>query len=289
MTHAPSWSSWTLASVMPFVLIAAGWLYARAYRRARRAPVRSSPGIGHWLPYYCGLALLAVALVSPLDAIGDRWLLSAHMLQHVLLADIAPALIVLGLRAPLLPLGLSKRMLRGLAHRGPVGRILTAAMRPWVVLPLWALATWVWAIPRVFDFAAAHSGVHALEHATLFYTGLALWWLVIDPLPSERRKPNGVRLAYLGFTRAATAVVCVPLTWGTSTFYSLYEHAPRGYGISALTDQQLAGASMCFLELFVFGIAFAAVFVDNLAKDARAQDLADRYEATAIKVADGAP
>ena len=105
---APGWSSWTLDPVVPLALVAAATLYLRAYGRARRGPSRSRPGVGHWLPYFAGLVLVAVALISPLDAIGDRWLLSAHVLQHVLLADIAPALIVLGLRAPLLPLGLSK-------------------------------------------------------------------------------------------------------------------------------------------------------------------------------------
>lgn len=276
MSAAPSWSSWTLDPLVLLVVLGAALLYGRAYRRARGRPVRRRPHVGHWLPYYCGLALFGLALMSPLDAIGDRWLLSAHMFQHVLLADIAPALIVFGLRAPLLPLGLSPRSLRAVAPRGPVGRVLGVVIRPAVVLPLWALATWVWSVPAVFDFAAAHAGVHALEHLMLFYTGLALWWLVIDPLPSDRRKPNGLRLGYLGFTRAATALVCIPLTWAGSTFYPLYAHAPRAFGLSALADQQLAGASMCFLELLVFGIAFAAVFVDTLARDAEQTELADR-------------
>jgi cytochrome c oxidase assembly factor CtaG len=216
--------------------------------------------------------------MSPLDAIGDRWLLSAHMLQHVVLADIAPALIVLGVRAPLLPLGLSRRALRLVAPGGTIGRVLEAVMRPAIVLPAWAAATWLWALPRVFDYAAGHPGLHALEHMTLFYTGLALWWLVVDPLPSDRRRMNGQRLAYLGFSRAATAVVCIPLTWGAGTFYPLYAHAPRAYGVSAIADQQLAGAGMCFLELFVFGVAFAAVFVDALVRDSRAAELRDRLE-----------
>jgi putative membrane protein len=278
MTTAPSWSAWTFDPLVLVLVVAAALLYSRAYQRARSRAVARRPTIGHWLPYYAGLVLFALALMSPLDAIGDRWLLSAHMFQHVLLADIAPALIVLGLRAPLLPLGLTRRGLRLVAPGGPVGRVLNVVIRPVIVLPLWALATWFWSVPAVFDFAATHSGVHALEHITLFYTGLALWWLVVDPLPSKRRLANGRRLAYLGFTRVATAFVCIPLTWAGSTAYSLYANAPRSYGLTALADQQLAGASMCFLELLVFGIAFAAVFVDTLAKDAKQNELLDRLE-----------
>jgi cytochrome c oxidase assembly factor CtaG len=145
--------------------------------------------------------------------------------------------------------------------------VLARLTSPWLAVPLWALATWIWAIPSVFDYAAQHQVVHALEHATLFYTGLAMWWLIIDPLPRARLRPNGQRLALLGFTRLASACVCLPLTWISTTEYPLYASAVRGYGLSAISDQRLAGASMCFIEALVFGIAFAAVFISILGRD----------------------
>ncbi len=266
MSSAPGWGSWTLDPIAILALIAAAVLYTRMYRRAARlaAPGRG-PRAGHWIPYAGGLLALVIALLSPLDSIGDRWLLSAHMAQHILLTDIAPALLVLGLRAPVLPLGLSPSALRAVAPSGGrSGRMLALLSSPWIALPTWALATWVWAIPRMFDFAAQHSAVHALEHATLFYTGLALWWLIISPLPRDRMRPGGERLALLGFTRLASAFVCVPLTRITTTHYSLYASAPRAFGLSAINDQHLAGAGMCFVEFLVFGIAFAAVFIGML-------------------------
>jgi putative membrane protein len=242
-------------------------LYRRVYLRAAARSSTSAPGAGHWVPYAAGLLTLAVALLSPLDAIGDRYLLSAHMMQHVLLSDIAPALLILGLRAPILPLGLSREALLAVAPSGGrSGRVLARLTSPWLAIPLWVLATWVWSIPSVFDFAAQHTVVHAVEHATLFYTGLAMWWLIIDPLPRARLRPNGQRLALLGFTRMASACVCLPLTWLASTEYPLYASAPRAYGLSAINDQHLAGASMCFIEILVFGIAFAAVFIDMLGR-----------------------
>ena len=240
-------------------------VYARTYQRA--AARSSAVGAGHWVPYTAGIAVLAVALLSPLDAIGDRYLLSAHMMQHVLLSDVAPALIVLGLRSPVLPLGLTRPALRAVAPGGRSGRVLAVLTSPWVAIPLWAIATWVWAIPAIFDFAAQHQVVHAFEHATLFYTGLALWWLIVDPLPRARLRPNGQRLALLGFSRIASAAVCIPLTWMTSVQYPLYASAPRAFGMSAINDQHLAGASMCFIEFLVFGIAFAAVFITMLGRD----------------------
>jgi putative membrane protein len=265
MTSVPGWGSWSLDPVAILALLAAAFLYARMYRRA--ASRSAKVGAGHWIPYAGGLIALAIALLSPLDAIGDRWLLSAHMAQHVLLSDIAPALLVLGLRSPVLPLGLARPALRAVAPGGRWGRTLALLTSPWVAIPLWAIATWVWALPPVFDFAAQHTVVHAFEHATLFYTGLALWWLIVDPLPRVHPRPDGQRLALLGFTRIASAAVCLPLTWITATQYPLYASAPRGFGISAIADQQLAGAGMCFVEFLVFGIAFAAVFISMLSRD----------------------
>jgi cytochrome c oxidase assembly factor CtaG len=262
----PGWGSWSFNPIVILALLAAGFLYRRMYLRAAARSTKG-PGVGHWLPYVCGLLTLAVALLSPLDPIGDKYLLSAHMMQHVLLSDIAPALLVLGLRSPVLPLGLSRRALVAVAPGGRSGRVLARLTSPWLAIPLWALATWIWAIPSVFDYTAQHSTVHAFEHATLFYTGLALWWLIIDPLPRARLRPNGQRLALLGFTRLASACVCLPLTWLSASEYSLYAGAPRAYGLSAINDQHLAGASMCFVEFLVFGIAFASVFISMLGRD----------------------
>ncbi len=275
MASVPGWGSWTFNPVVILALGLAAVLYARAYRRA--AGRSAAVGAGHWVPYGAGLIVLAVALLSPLDPIGDGYLLSAHMAQHVLLSDIAPALLVLGLRRPLLPLGLSRKALQAVAPGGGrFGRVLARLTSPWVAIPLWATATWVWAIPGVFDYATEHAAVHAFEHTTLFYTGLALWWLIVDPLPRARLRPGGQRLALLGFSRLASAAVCLPLTWLAKPEYSLYIHAPRAFGLSPISDQHLAGAGMCFLEFLVFGIAFAAVFISVLGRSEEGAAVAER-------------
>jgi cytochrome c oxidase assembly factor CtaG len=270
----PGWGSWSFDPVVWAVVVAAGAFYVTMLRRVRR--VTGHPvGIGHWGFYATGLLVLFVALESPLDAIGDEFLLSAHVFQHVLIADIAPPLLILGLRAPVLPLGVPRELLKRTARGGWIGRFWAVATNPWVALPAWAAATWIWAIPAVFDYSSQHEALHYFEHLTLFYTGFALWWMIISPLPSERRRSDIARLGYLGFSRAATAFVCLPLTWLNHTLYPLYVSAPRAYGVSALTDQRMAGAGMCLVELLVFGIALSVVFVDMLARDERAQALAD--------------
>ena len=279
----PGWGSWSFSGLPEVLVIALLVAFSCAYVNVyRRAKSRSDAvGIGHWLPYSAGILAVFLAICSPIDAIGDSWLLSVHMLQHVLLSDVAPALLVLGLRSPLLPLGLPKRALVALSPKGsPLGKMLRIVTSPWVAVPLWALATWVWAIPSIFDYTAQHPLVHAFEHSTLFYTGLALWWLIVDPLPRARLRPGGQRLALLGFSRLASACVCVPLTWITVSEYPLYADAPRAFGLSAVADQRLAGAGMCFVEFLVFGIAFAVVFLNMLSRSEAQQTLAERAEQT---------
>lgn len=281
MNH-PGWGSWSADPFAIIVLLAAAYVYARMYRRASRSS--SPPGAGHWVPFAFGLLAVAIALISPLDPIGDEYLLSAHMMQHVLLSDIAPALIIIGMRAPILPLGLARPFLRGIAPGTRSGRVIARVTSPWVALPLWAVATWVWALPAVFDFAAQHELVHDVEHATLFWTGIALWWLIVDPLPHARQRPNGSRLALLGFSRLASAVVCLPLTWISTTQYPLYAGAPRVYGLSAINDQHIAGAAMCFTEILVFGIAFVVVFINMLGRSDARVELSERIAGTGSAV-----
>src|SRR5271166_2514057 len=113
----PGWGSWSFDPLVWAAVIAAGTFYVSMLRRVRRVTGRPV-GPGHWGFYATGLAVLFVALESPLDAIGDEFLLSAHVLQHVLIADIAPPLLILGLRAPVLPLGVPRGMLRHTARGG---------------------------------------------------------------------------------------------------------------------------------------------------------------------------
>ncbi len=278
-TTVPGWGSWSFDPIIAVALVAAAVTYARMYRRASERAA-TPPNASHWVPYALGILVLVIALFSPLDEIGDRYLLSAHMMQHVLLSDIAPALLIIGLRSPILPLGLSRNALRAVApgSHSATSRFFAVATSPWVALPLWALATWVWAIPSVFDYTATHPVIHVVEHATLFYTGLALWWLIIDPLPRVRPRPNGQRLAFLGFSRLVSACVCVPLTWLGVTEYPLYATAPRGFGLSAIADQHLAGAAMCFTEISVFGLAFVVAFISLLSRSEAQMALMDSVE-----------
>jgi len=272
----PLASTWVAQSVAVGAAIACSvTAYALLVRRARRAPGGRSVGAGHVVFFAAGIALLVVTAAPPLAPLSDE-LLSAHMVQHVVLADIAPALFVLALRSPLLPLGLPPAALRAVARGGVLGPILAVLTRPVVALGLWIAAQWLWSVPALMGATTQHDALHLLQHATLFYTGLLLWWVVVDPLPRERRRPGMGRLAVLGASRAATAAICLPLTFMGTTFYGRFVETTAARGLDPLTDQRLAGAAMCFLEFFVFGLAFAVVFIDALNREERADALARR-------------
>lgn len=280
---ASGWGAWSTdpGPIVAIVLTAAA--YIACYRRAHRRTGRRY--VWHLLAFTSGLAVVTVALLSPLDEIGDSWLLSAHTLQHVLLADIAPALLVLGVRPPLLAHGLPLELLRALSPRARLGRLLRSRWFGPVALGSWAATQWGWSIPVVFDSAAANPWLHAIEHLSLLGSGLLLWMVVVAPLPGQGRRAVWSRLGYLGASRAAAAVVCLPLTWLDSTLYSRYANSPRAYGISALTDQHIAGAGMCLIEFLVFGIAFIIVFLDLLGREEQGV----RLNELASQVAPGEP
>lgn len=251
---APGWGSWTFEPIVLVAIIASCYLYWKTYRNAWTTESRPL-GAAWWIPFAAGVTLLTLAGLSPLASIADGWLLSASTLQHVLLADVAPALIILGFRAPLLSLA---------KVRLPAA--LQSVLTPWLVIPAWIAITWLWAIPAASDYAASHLLVGMLCHLTLILTGCALWWLIVDPLPSAQLRPNGQRMAFLGITHVASAIVCLPMMWLAHTQYPLFAQAPRAFGISAIDDQHAAGGLMSLIEFLVFGLAFAGVFVSILTR-----------------------
>lgn len=281
----PGWGAWNPdPAVIGAALLVAG-AYAACYRRAHQRAGRRGIGAGHWLAFVAGLATIVLALLSPLDPIGERWLLSAHVIQHVLLADIAPALLILGCRSPLLPLGLPPSLVRLLA---PGRRLGGGWLRSgWLAVAVWAAFQWVWSVPTLFDAAASHPLLHGVEHLTLLTSGIILWWAVIDPLPDQRHRTAWAPLAYLAASRTAAAIVCLPLTWLGTTLYPRYVAAPRTYGLSPLTDQQIAGAAMCVIELLVFGIAFMVVFLTLLGRESNAVASTERASSKDV-IAQGA-
>jgi putative membrane protein len=193
-----------------------------------------------------GLLLVVAASATPLDSLATTSLLSAHLLQNVVFAEWAPALVVLGV-----PAGLAAR----LGHRR-VARLLT---HPGVALPLWLATYAAWHLPAAYDAGLRHqSSLLHLEHATYFATGLLFWWPVLQNAP--RRLSYGAKAAYVMAAFVLAGPLGIVLSLLSSPAYDFYAAAPNMWGLSDLADQQIAGVTMSAEQAIVF-FCVAAFFL----------------------------
>ena len=174
-----------------------------------------------------------LALNSPIDALGEEHFFFVHMLQHVMLGDLAPLCFVAGMTGPILRPALALPIvdkLRVLAH-------------PLVALPLWAFDLYAWHIPFFYDAALHHNSVHALEHFLFFTCGCLIWEPVLETLPAPAWFGTGVKVGYIFTVRLFETVLANVFIWSSSMFYTVYRHAPE-WGITPAHDLNLAGIVM---------------------------------------------
>ncbi len=257
-------TDWTLdpLQLLPVVLAAAA--YALRLRTLRRR----GQSVPRWriALFATGIALLLVAFVSPVAAIGEQELFSFHMVQHVLVGDLA-ALCLLG--------GLTGPLLRPLLALRPVERLRVLA-NPVVALPIWAVNLYLWHVPLLYEAAVRHSSVHALEHICFFSAGLIVWLPVLETLPAPEWFGTGPKLAYIAGVRAVETVLGNVFVWSGTVFYGVYDRGEELWGISPLQDQGLAGAVMMIEGSIVTIVALAWLFL-RLAKEGELrQELLER-------------
>jgi len=220
------------------------------------------------------LALLA-ALVSPIDGLGEDYLFSAHMVQHVLLGDIAPLLILLGLSRVIMRPA-TRRLMRIERRLGPLAHPATGIV-------IWLALMYLWHVPALYDAAAEHAGVHLLEHASFFTAGVALWWPLIQPVPMRRRLTGLQPLAYIASAKAGLAALGLYLAWSSAALYPYYERTPRIWGLSPVEDQNVGGVIMMVEQSFTLVLVMVVLFMRMLAQseeeERRRERLEDREEA----------
>jgi putative membrane protein len=242
---------WDWSFDLPFVLVAIlATLYWYGSRRTPPAPRATALRSLRHCSFYAGVAVLLIALASPLDRLSEQ-LFWAHMLQHILLLVVAPPLIVLACpwvrlwRA--LPLGVRRSIGRGLV-RGRLTwlRHLSAVLgRPLPTFVLFCGVVLVWHVPALFDATLRSEVLHALEHTLFFATALMFWKQVIDSPPLHAPLSELWRVAYLIGAMVVMWVLAVVLALAPHPLYGAYAHeAARPGGISAFADQQIAAGIM---------------------------------------------
>jgi len=230
--------------VIPVALAAvAALLFAQGALRLRRRGRTDVAGWDRAALFGLGLAVTIAALVGPLDRLAETRYLSVHMLQHVLIGDLAPALMVAAVRGPLLVFVLPAQALAPLARSSRLRGVLSTMLRPRIAFGLWAANLAVWHVPYLYDLALRHDSVHYFEHACWVVAGLIVWTLLVDP-GLHRRLTVGGRIALAAAMFAAGQVLTDVLVF---SFHPLYPAYP------GRTDQQLAGIAMMAEQLVTLG------------------------------------
>jgi cytochrome c oxidase assembly factor CtaG len=254
----------TFAPLEVLPLLVAAILYAKRSttlaNRGRPAP------LWRQLCFAAGLLTIAVALVSPIAHIGEE-LVIAHMVEHLMLGDLATLLLVLGLTGPLLQPILAIPIfdrLRILAH-------------PLVAFPLWALNFYFWHIPALYDAAYGGAAAHLLEHGSFIFFGCLMWMPIFGPLPKPSWFNAAWKVGYVIAVRFAGAILGNVLMWSGSVLYPKYAAGEAYWNLSPLADQSTAGVVMMvegtFLGLGLLAWVFFEVSREGIEKQ-RLLDLA---------------
>ncbi|MEA2216074.1 MAG: putative rane protein [Solirubrobacteraceae bacterium] len=273
MTPPPLALSDTLTDIgLIGVTLLLGVLYTR------RARILASAGkpVPRWRRgcFYSGCVVIAAALTSL--APGSEELLYVHMIEHLLVGDIAALLIVLGLTGPLIAPILRTKLfdrLRVLAH-------------PAIAFPLWALDLYIWHLPSLYQAALRHPGVHALEHAMFLGFGINMWMCLVGPLPMPSWFGNLGRLIYIVTVRLTGTVLGNIFLWSGTVFYPFYLRGDSAAHISPLADQNVAGAIMMVEEsLLTLGL-FCWLFLRAAKEGEERQDLLDWARANGLELSE---
>ena len=190
-----------------------------------------------------------------------------HMLQHLLLLDIAPILCILGL---------TKVILR------PATRRLLPFERSWVGHPVFAVVLyvatmWVWHIPALYDAALEQGAVHVLEHLSFGIAGALYWWHLLSPIRTRLRSSGMAPIAYMVSTKLLLGILGIGLTFSPDPLYAFYSDQPGYWGLSAGDDQAVGGLLMALEQSIVMGVALAWLFFRLLSESEAEEQRAERY------------
>jgi cytochrome c oxidase assembly factor CtaG len=262
--------SWSIPPAATFVIVLSALVYLRGWWLLRRAGAPFLPP-SRAITFLAGLFSLWVALASPMD-VFNSFVLTAHMLQHMVLMMIAPPLILLG--APLIPMVRGLPIFAAREFAGPfvnwsvsqkVGNTLT---NPVCALLLMGVAMFSWHTPPLYELALRSSTWHQTEHACFFLTSLIFWWPVVQPWPSKTQWPRWAMVPYLLVADLQNTALSAILCFSDRVLYPSYSTTPRLFGFSALEDQVAAGAIMWVMGSLAYVVPAIVIAVQCLSSKA---------------------
>jgi putative membrane protein len=276
VTAAHPHIEWTFA---PATLLAiALWcgVYVWRFRAARREAGGRGAGLRQAAAFAGFVVVVLIALVSPLDALGEDYLFSMHMTQHILLGDIAPLLLLLSLsRVIMRP---ATRRFHALERR--LGRLA----HPVTFILLWFALLYLWHAPPLYEAAIQNPAVHALEHISFFAAGCLVWWPLIQPVPMRYKLVGLATFGYILAAKLGLGMLGLYLTWSQSLAYDYYATVPRIWGLTPIEDQNVGGAIMMLEQSLVLVTAFCILFVRMLLQSEEEERRRERLEDAATTV-----
>jgi cytochrome c oxidase assembly factor CtaG len=253
-------ASWSVSPGPLIVLVGLTFVYVRRWRAC-------DASVGRLALFLSGIAVAAIALFSPVDSLGEDLFLM-HMVQHILLLDIAPILCILGLTRVLL-----RPIARGLLQ---LERSLPLLAHPAFAIMLYVGSMWVWHIPALYDAALEHPALHILEHTFFSLAGALYWWHLLSPIRNRHLAGMGP-VVYMVTTKILVGALGILLTFAPEAIYAFYEEQPRYWGLAASTDQAIGGLIMALEQSIVMGVALVVLFVRALADSEREEQRRERY------------
>jgi cytochrome c oxidase assembly factor CtaG len=246
--------AWSPPVFLTTLVILSGLVYIRGWFAIRKTRPEHFPEWRLWA-FLSGVGTIWLAVGSPMDGFADA-LLSAHMVEHILLMSFAPPLMLLG--NPSVPI------LRGLPRPitvrvlGPIlrskalrrlGHFLVAPVPAWII---WNVIFFGWHVPAAYNFALYNEHWHDCEHICFVFGSILFWWPLIRPWPSDARYPGWFMLPYLASAGMVSTALSAFLTFCGYPVYSYYAKHPNAFGISPLTDQITGGAIMWVVGMVVY-------------------------------------
>lgn len=262
-------ASWTFDPGVLLGVVAVGWAYLRLWTRARAPGAPHPPGFGRLALFAGGLLTVLVALVSPIDRLAEQLLLM-HMVQHVLLLDVAPILVILGL---------SKGLLRPVTrHVHTLERRAGYLAHPAFAVLAYAGFMWLWHVPSLYDAALRHPALHALEHICFAAAGTLYWWHLLSPIRSRMRLGGMGPVLYMVSTKLLVGFLGLALAFAPTALYPFYEHHVHYWNLTPHEDQSMAGLLMALEQSLVMGTALVILFVQMLTESEREAQRLERFE-----------
>lgn len=257
--------------------LAAGGLYLALYLKRVHKLARERRPVPAWRVTSFVTAVLAVVAVQlpPLDTLADE-VLAAHMIQHILIGEIASLFIVLGLTGPVLAPLLRIRATRPL-------RVLA---NPLIALTLWTVNLYMWHLPLLYQLAIRHDLIHALEHACLLWFGTLLWLGLLGPLPKPAWFGGWARAGYVVAVRLVGTVLGNVLIWMQTVLYPVYDGTDARRGLRPLSDQNLAGAAMMISQMLLTAVLVGWLFLRCVQQDGERQGLLDLAARSGVALSD---